>query len=196
MNPHFVFNSLASIQYYINENNFEISEKYLVKFSKLIRQFFELSKEEEITLETEIKLLENYLDIEKLRFKEKLEYHIKLDPYLNLQETKIPTMLLQPIVENAVNHGIFNKEKSGSIDLNFTNQGENEFTVQIVDNGVGFANSKKKLEGRISSSTVLQSRLEILNRSKQWVITFSNREAFPEAVDVGNISTFKIKKIL
>ena len=196
MNPHFVFNSLASIQYYINENNFEISEKYLVKFSKLIRQFFELSKEEEIPLETEIKLLENYLDIEKLRFKEKLEYHIKLDPYLNLQETKIPSMLLQPIVENAVNHGIFNKEKPGHINLNFTNIGENEFTVEIVDNGVGFANSKKKLEGKISSSTVLQNRLDILNRSKQWTITFSNHEAFPEALDVGNISTFKIKKTL
>lgn len=196
MNPHFVFNSLASIQYYINENNFEISEKYLVKFSKLIRQFFELSKVGEITLETEIQLLENYLDIEKLRFKEKLEYHIKLDPFLNLQESAIPTMLLQPIVENAVNHGIYNKEKKGQIDLHFKNTGKNEFLVEIIDNGVGFANSKKKMEGKISSSTVLQNRLEILNRSKQWEISFSNREAFPEAVDVGNISSFKIKKIL
>ncbi|NEN22156.1 hypothetical protein G3O08_01395 [Cryomorpha ignava] len=194
MNPHFVFNSLAAIQYYINENDFATSEKYLVKFSKLIRQFFELSRVEEITLETEIGLLQNYLDIEKLRFKEKLAYHIKLDPFLNMQETKIPSMLLQPIVENAVNHGIFNKGKSGHIDLNFTNIANNEFLVEIVDNGVGFANSKKKQSGRISSSTVLQNRLDILNRSKQWVITFSNREAYPDELDVGNISTFKIKK--
>lgn len=196
MNPHFVFNSLASIQYYINENDFEISEKYLVKFSKLIRQFFELSKEKEIPLETEINLLKNYLDIEKLRFKEKLEYHINLDPSLNLQQTTIPSMLLQPIVENAVNHGIFNKVKTGYIDLNFMNNGQNEFLVEIVDNGVGFANSKKKLDGKISSSTVLGNRLEILNRSNQWAITFSNCEAFPEELDVGNIATFKIKKML
>lgn len=195
MNPHFVFNSLASIQYYINENNFEISEKYLVKFSKLIRQFFELSNQEEVSLDTEIKLLENYLDIEQLRFKEKLEFHIKSDPFLNLQDTKIPTMMLQPIVENAVNHGIFDKEDSGRIDLNFTKTGNNEFMVEIIDNGVGFVNSKRKAEGRITSSSVLQNKLDILNRSKQWSISFSNRLAYPGATDVGNVSTFKIKKL-
>jgi len=196
MNPHFVFNSLAAIQYYINNNDFETSEKYLVKFSKLIRQFFELSKEGEIPLETEIKLLRNYLDIEKLRFKEKLNYQIKLDPALDLLQTTIPSMLLQPIVENAVNHGIFNKEKSGHIDLNFTKKGEKEFLVEIVDNGVGFTNSKKKVNGKINSSAVLQNRLEILNRSKQWKIQYSNAEVFPGKKDVGNIARFMIKKML
>ena len=72
----------------------------------------------------------------------------------------------------------------------------NEFLVEIVDNGIGFANSKKNMDGKINSSSVLQNRLEILNRSQQWVIIFSNREAFPKELDVGNISTFKIKKIL
>lgn len=196
MNPHFVFNSLAAIQYYINNNDFETSEKYLVKFSKLIRQFFELSKEGEIALDTEIKLLRNYLDIEKLRFKEKLEYQIKLDPALNIQETTIPSMLLQPIVENAVNHGIFNKEKNGRIDLNFFKHNEKEFVVEIMDNGVGFVNSKKKLNRKINSSAVLQNRLSVLNRSKQWEIQYSHAELFPERTDVGNIAIFKIKKML
>lgn len=196
MNPHFVFNSLAAIQYYINENDFETSEKYLVKFSKLIRQFFELSKEGEIPLETEIKLLKNYLDIEKLRFKEKLNYQVKIDPALDLQKTTIPSMLLQPIVENAVNHGIFNKEKNGRIDLNFSKKDEKEFLVEIVDNGVGFTNSKKKMNGKVNSSEVLKNRLAVLNRSKQWEIQYSNAEVFPEKTDMGNIATFKIKKIL
>src|SRR5690606_1720957 len=78
LNPHFVSNSLAAIQYYINNNDFDQSEKYLVKFSKLIRRYFELSKEEEISLEDEIALLKSYLEIEKLRFKEKLNYTIEV----------------------------------------------------------------------------------------------------------------------
>ncbi|MDP2688267.1 MAG: histidine kinase [Aequorivita sp.] len=195
MNPHFVFNSLAAIQYYINNNDFETSEKYLVKFSKLIRQFFELSKESEIPLETEIKLLKNYLDIEILRFKEKLDYKVKIDPALDLQKTTIPTMLLQPIVENAVNHGIFNKEKNGRINLNFTKKDEKEILVEILDNGVGFKNSKQKVNGKVSSSAVLKNRIEVLNSSKQWEIQYYNAEVFPEKTDVGNIATFKIKKI-
>ena len=78
MNPHFVFNSLSAIQYYINDNDTETSEVYLVKFSQLIRRFFELSKEKEITLKEEISLLKNYLEIEKLRFKEKLSFKINI----------------------------------------------------------------------------------------------------------------------
>lgn len=195
MNPHFVFNSLAAIQYYINNNDFETSEKYLVKFSKLIRQFFELSKESEIPLETEIKLLKNYLDIEKLRFKEKLGYQIHIDSTLNLPETTIPSMLLQPIVENAVNHGIFNKEKEGNINLYFRSIDEQEFMVEIMDDGVGFSNSRKKPNGKVNSSAVLENRIAVLNRSKQWEIQFFNAEVFPEKIDTGNITTFKIKKV-
>ena len=195
MNPHFVFNSLAAIQYYINNNDFETSEKYLVKFSKLIRQFFELSKESEIPLETEIKLLKNYLDIEKLRFKEKLDYQIHIDSTLNLPETTIPSMLLQPIVENAVNHGIFNKEKEGKINLYFRSIDEQEFMVEIMDDGVGFSNSRKKPNGKVNSSAVLENRIAVLNRSKQWEIQFFNAEVFPEKIDTGNITTFKIKKV-
>ncbi len=105
-------------------------------------------------------------------------------------------MLLQPIVENAVNHGIFNKEKNGRIDLNFSKKDEKEFLVEIVDNGVGFTNSKKKMNGKVNSSEVLKNRLAVLNRSKQWEIQYSNAEVFPEKTDMGNIATFKIKKIL
>lgn len=195
MNPHFVFNSLAAIQYYINNNDFETSEKYLVKFSKLIRQFFELSKESEIPLETEIKLLRNYLDIEKLRFKEKLSYDVNIDNNINLQQTAIPSMLLQPIVENAVNHGIFNKESNGHIDLNFIKTGQTAYKVEVVDNGTGFTQSKTKPNGKVNSSAVLQDRVAVLNRSGQWEIAYSNAQAYPEEAEVGNISIFKIKKL-
>ncbi|MEE9363837.1 MAG: histidine kinase [Cellulophaga sp.] len=195
MNPHFVFNSLAAIQYYINENDFKASEIYLVKFSKLIRQFFEFSKENETTLDVEIALLENYLDIEKLRFKEKLDYKITIDPNLNTKGTKIPTMLLQPIVENAVNHGIFNKMGNGLIIINFTYKTDSTFYAQIMDDGVGILNTEKKSSTRIKSSNVLKDRIHYLNQSEFWNIFYTAEEMHPKLDDKGNKSIFKITRI-
>ncbi|MBU2938770.1 histidine kinase [Lacinutrix sp. C3R15] len=194
MNPHFVFNSLSAIQYYIGENNFEASELYLVKFSKLIRQFFALSKENEITLATEVSLLKNYLEIEKLRFKEKLSFTIYVDPKLNVQNTKIPTMLLQPIVENAVNHGVFNKLENGLVTLNFLYIDAQTFKVEIIDDGVGFVNTKKRQNKDVKSSNVLKDRLHFLNYSEKWEITYSVEELHANKLDKGNRSVFLIKK--
>lgn len=195
MNPHFVFNSLSAIQYYINENDFENSERYLVKFSKLIRQFFEISKEEEIALEDEIQLLKSYLEIEKLRFRDKLNFEIDVDPNLDIKRHKIPSMLLQPIVENAVNHGIFNKEDSGVVNLKFFNIKSNKYRVEIIDDGVGVDKTKKKKNGKISSSIVLKDRIAILNDSQKWAINFTNEIAFSNANDKGNRAVFIIDRL-
>ena len=192
MNPHFVFNSLAAIQYYINNNDFEASETYLVKFSKLIRTFFELSKENEITIMDEVLLLKNYLDLEQLRFRDKFEYNINIDPNLNGKQSKIPAMLLQPIVENAVNHGIFNKVDRGNVTVDFKKVSNTELVVSIIDDGVGFVNTKKEGLRKIKSSNVLKDRLYYLNRSLYWKVAYTTKEAFPEENDKGNISTFTI----
>ncbi|MWW25655.1 sensor histidine kinase [Algibacter lectus] len=194
MNPHFVFNSLSAIQYYIGENNFEASETYLVKFSKLIRQFFELSKENEISLATEISVLNNYLEIEKLRFKEKLNFTINIDEKLDKESITIPTMLLQPIVENAVNHGVFNKMDNGLITLNFVNISPLAFKVEIIDDGVGFVNTKKRTHKEVKSSNVLKDRLHFLNSSEKWNISYSKEEMYPDREDKGNKSIFIIEK--
>ncbi|RBP27760.1 two component regulator with propeller domain [Oceanihabitans sediminis] len=194
MNPHFVFNSLSAIQYYIGENNFETSELYLVKFSKLIRQFFELSKENEISLATEVSLLKNYLEIEKLRFKEKLSFEIDVDPKLDVENTKIPTMLLQPIVENAVNHGIFNKMENGLLSLNFIYIDKQIFKVEIIDDGVGFVNTHNQQSKDVKSSSVLKDRLHFLNHTNRWEISYNTKEVFPNKADKGNKSVFIIKK--
>lgn len=193
MNPHFVFNSLSAIQYYIGENDFEASEMYLVKFSKLIRQFFELSKENEITLATEVSLLKNYLEIEKLRFKEKLSFKINVDNTLDTENIKIPTMLLQPIVENAVNHGVFNKLENGLVTLNFKPVNSKTFKVEIIDDGVGFANTKNRQSKNIKSSNVLKDRLHFLNYSQKWEISYTTQEFNSEIKDKGNKSIFIIK---
>ncbi|MCX7549872.1 histidine kinase [Xanthomarina sp. F2636L] len=194
MNPHFVFNSLSAIQYYIGENDFEKSELYLVKFSKLIRQFFELSKENEISLAIELSLLKNYLEIEKLRFKEKLDFTIHVDPNLDTKNTKIPTMLLQPIVENAVNHGIFNKLENGLVILNFIYIEQRTFKVEIIDDGVGFANTNNRQSDDVKSSNVLHDRLHFLNYSEKWEIDYKAEELSPNKADRGNKSVFIITK--
>ena len=194
MNPHFVFNSLAAIQFYINDNNFEASERYLVKFSKLIRQFFELSKENEISLKGEITLLRSYLEIEKLRFKEKLEFDIVIDEKLNIETTKIPTMLLQPIVENAVNHGVFNKLGNGRVIVSFSYEDAQTFVVSITDDGVGFTNTQPSHKGH-HSSNVIADRLKFLNQTGNWLITFENDVLNSEAKDKGNKAIFRIRQL-
>ncbi len=194
MNPHFVFNSLASIQYFINRKDLKRSDKYLVKFSKLIRRFFELSKEDEISLKQEIELLKNYLEVEKMRFDDKLDFTIEVDPNIDLENETIPTMLLQPIVENAVNHGIFNKDKPGKVMIKFEKSGDS-LIVKILDDGVGINHNKQRKNNKLKSSNILKDRIYFLNQSGEWKISYSVEEIFPENQDKGTVFTFQITKL-
>ena len=176
MNPHFVFNSLNAIQYYMTKNRLDLSEKYLIKFSRLIRMFFDSSGEQFITLEQEIQLLKSYLEIEKMRFEEDFEFHFIIDKSINL-DTKIPTMLLQPIVENAVNHGIFHLKAKGVIEITIKNAGiKNEFIIIIKDNGIGIKMAKEikanSIKKHVSKSTkIIIDRIALINQSLEWFIT-------------------------
>ena len=181
MNPHFVFNSLNAIQYFMNKNEIELSEKYLVKFSRLIRKFFDFSRNKFITLEQETSLLENYLEIEKMRFGEDFKYQFNIDPNLKIKEQKIPSMLLQPIVENSVNHGLFHNEGKGIITLSFKSNSTSKFTVEIKDNGVGLKKAKeikkKSIKTHTSKSTeIIKNRIKLLNQSHDWQVTYSISE--------------------
>lgn len=173
MNPHFVHNSLNAIQYYIQRNEVEKSENYLTKFSKLIRMFFEYSSSQTISLRHEIELLENYLYIEKLRFEDKISYSIQCDEALRLENPSIPSMILQPVVENAINHGIFHKKEGGNIVVSFLKLAKNSIQIIIDDDGIGYKKSKKMKSGflnsEIRSSKVLQERIHLLNKSGQYI---------------------------
>ncbi len=180
MNPHFVFNSLNAIQYYITKNDIEQSEKYLVKFSRLIRKFFDFSRNKFINLEQEISLLKNYLEIEKMRFGNTFNFQFNIDKNLNLSEEKIPSMLLQPIVENAVNHGLFHNEGNGLIKIDFLKK-EKQLIIKISDNGVGLKKAQEIKENSIKthiskSNSILKDRINLLNQSKEWHITYSINE--------------------
>ncbi len=177
MNPHFVHNSLNAIQYFIQRNEVELSENYLVKFSKLIRMFFEYSRKQNISIKEEINLLDNYLQIEKLRFEEKLNYAINVDKNIDIDEQMIPSMMLQPIVENAVNHGLFHKKENGFVKILINKIKENSFQVIVEDDGIGILksklmhnNSSKNYESK--STMVLEERLELLKQSNDWEIVY------------------------
>ena len=136
MNPHFIFNSLNSIANFITENNPVVAVQYLTKFSKLMRMILEYSQEEKITVEKEAELLQYYLSLEQLRFKNKFNFTINVDPSIE-DDVTIPPMLLQPQVENAILHGIAPKDGNGNINISFKMKDDDTLICQVEDDGVG-----------------------------------------------------------
>lgn len=167
MNPHFIFNSLNSIQHFILENDDFQANNYLTSFSSLIRRTLDNSKRNTITLQEEIEMLNLYLALEKLRFEEQFRFEIKQDPALDYHEIMIPPMLIQPLVENAIRHGLTPLESEGFLTIEFR-RNDPVYRCVIEDNGIG-REASKRLNGNNNhhKSTGLQNvqeRIELLNR--------------------------------
>ncbi|MFN3852251.1 MAG: histidine kinase [Spirosomataceae bacterium] len=137
MNPHFVFNALSSIQSFILNKDFLTANDYLTNFSKLIRAFLESSRDKYISIQEEVLLIERYIKLEKVRFRDKFDFEIIQSENVN-PSIEIPSMLIQPFVENAINHGLLYKESKGNLIVSF-DQEENQLLCVIDDNGVGRA---------------------------------------------------------
>lgn len=136
MNPHFTFNVLNSIQYYIAKRDSESAQIYITKFSRLIRMILDQSRTEFISLAEEIRMLTLYIELEELRFEKKFSYSINTDPKLNTSSIFIPGMLIQPFVENSIRHGIRFKKGDAQVDINFT-ASDSLLICTITDNGIG-----------------------------------------------------------
>ena len=167
MNPHFIANSLAAIQGNIYKQDKEKSVTYLSKFAKLMRFILESSREKEVLLEKEILSLTNYLDLQKLLLEEKLTYEINVAPDLDIEDYKIPPMLIQPFVENAIVHGVELKTQPGKVSLSFNKTGES-LQVIIEDDGLGRARVNEIYEKRKSShmsfsTNITNERIEQMN---------------------------------
>ncbi|TMI74853.1 MAG: tetratricopeptide repeat protein [Bacteroidetes bacterium] len=168
MNPHFIFNSLNSINQFIANNNELEANRYLTKFSTLMRRVMENSKEDFVLFSQEIDLLRNYLELEKSRFDDKFDFSIEIDdPLFADERLYIPTMLVQPHLENAIWHGLRYIADKGFLKLSFTRTGPG-VEIVIEDNGIGIAASKdsktanqKKHSGRGITNTM--ERISILN---------------------------------
>jgi LytS/YehU family sensor histidine kinase len=136
MNPHFVYNCLNSIQSYIFQNDTDRSVVYLAKFAKLMRKILESSQNEYMSIHDETELLTLYLELESMRFKGKFDYSIRVDDKIDPYDYKIPTLLVQPFVENSLWHGIQNKPGKGHIDIEFRLDKDLLF-CSIEDDGIG-----------------------------------------------------------
>lgn len=166
MNPHFVFNVMNSIQHYINTKDTTSANKILTGFAKLIRKNLDICTRSYITLAEEIDYLELYLSLEKKRFGQMLQYHIRINDKIDREETMVPSMILQPYIENAIWHGIMPKEEGGKIDIRIDFYGDHYLLIKIIDDGVGIDNSlKDKHHPHQSKGMSLTSeRINLLNQ--------------------------------
>jgi ligand-binding sensor domain-containing protein len=171
MNPHFMFNTINSIQELVLGNDDRTARIYFADFAKMMRMILENSTQKLITLEKEIDFLNLYLSFEKVRFKDKFELRLIVDERLETSLLKLPSMLIQPFIENAINHGLLHKESNGKLEVKFEQiDFENEVFLKctIEDNGIGREaamklNKWRKKQHHSISTTVNSERIELLN---------------------------------
>lgn len=167
MNPHFLFNALNAIQNFIYKNDKQQANFFLGKFSTLMRNILQMSSLEEVSLEDEIKALENYLDLEKMRFGAKLNYSVYVHKDIETSELNIPPMIIQPFLENAMKHGFMHKESPCKLELRFFLD-EPYLIVEIEDDGIGRKRAeeikkREKIQHKSYSSKATTKRLDLLN---------------------------------
>lgn len=136
MNPHFIFNTLTAIQKYIYDKSSLLASDYLGRFARLMRFILDSSAAEQISVEAETEFLTNYLELQKLRFNDKIRYGIEIDPEIEPDSMVIPPMLIQPFIENAIEHGIKPLGKGGKLDIRMELQ-DDYIIAMVEDNGIG-----------------------------------------------------------
>lgn len=169
MNRHFIFNALNSIQYYINTQDRLSANKYLSSFAKLIRKNLESSgnKNNVIPLKEELDRVDLYLELENMRFQDKIKYSIKVAPGVNTEEIMLPPMFFQPFIENSIWHGILPKD-GGEVKINITKEGNKKVRINIEDDGVGISTSQanKNTKSHNSRGVILtKRRIQLLEKA-------------------------------
>ena len=180
MNPHFIFNCLNTIKYFVSTKDDKSANKYLNKFSKLMRMFLEHSKSNTITLQEEIDLLTIYIELENLRFNDNFDFKLVIHDDLNTNDIKIPSMLFQPFVENAINHGLLNLSRKGALTIELYIK--NNTLVGIVDDdGIGREKAREMKNKR--SVSHISRGLEITNERIQVINAVKNMNIYIETID-------------
>jgi hypothetical protein len=169
INPHFIFNCLNAVKSLVLQNQNDAASAYVTKFSRLVRLVLENSRSEWITLEQELETLTLYLDIEQMRFNNRFQYWINLENDVDTEGVKLPPMLIQPYVENAIWHGLMHKEGDGNVTISILEKSNNQLTINILDDGIG---RKKAMELKSKTATQRKSfgmeisadRIHIINQ--------------------------------
>jgi PAS domain S-box-containing protein len=195
MNPHFIFNVLSSIQFFITRNDRLNAINYLTSFSKLMRNVLTRSVADAVSLKEELDLLQDYVKLEKLRFEEKFDFFFEYDETLNLEAICIPTLLVQPYVENAILHGLYNKHGHGNLYIRIKTL-THYVIFEVEDDGVG-RDAASKLEGlakhgKTSMGTkITEDRLRLINGDSEMAVTYT--DLFDNDIPSGTLVRIRIK---
>jgi len=171
MNPHFLFNSINSIQSYILDNDVDEALTYLSSFSKIIRMTLEFVDRKFVSLSDVLDYLQHYVSLENMRFDDLFNYVVEIDNEIDLETTEIPPMLLQTLIENSIKHGIRNLKHKGTIKLKIVKIDNESYKCIIEDNGVGRIksaqiNKKQNIKKESLGLKIITERLDILNNGK------------------------------
>jgi len=187
MNPHFLFNSLNSIKLYIINNEQKNAVHYLNKFSKLVRKILESSSMREIPLAEELETVELYMNIENIRFSNEIDFQIRLDNTIDPHTIKIPSLILQPFLENALWHGLSSKVGDKKIDLHISKEGDDFIHIAIADNGIG-----REAAEKIKRNKVLKRKSVGIEITKERLANFS--KDFQNSFDVEIVDLYDSNK--
>ena len=169
MNPHFIFNALNSIKLYIINNEQKNAVYYLNKFSKLIRNILDVSKIKEVALKEELNTMDLYMSIENIRFNNEINYIVDVDKKVNTDTIKVPPLILQPFLENAIWHGLSSKKGVKKINLLVRKISSSLLEVTIEDNGIG-----RYAAGAIKKEKSLKRKSIGIDLTKERLKTFAN----------------------
>ncbi|NNC70932.1 MAG: histidine kinase [Flavobacteriaceae bacterium] len=187
MNPHFIFNALNSIKLYIINNEQKNAVHYLNKFSKLIRKILDASSVKEISLAEELETMDLYMSIENIRFSNEIEHEIHVDPSIKIDTIKVPPLVLQPFIENAIWHGLSSKKGDKKVNISVKQTASEFIEISIEDNGIGrkeSANIKANKVINRKSVGIDLTRERLANFVKNFQNTFSLK--YKDLVDAGN----------
>lgn len=196
MNPHFIFNCLNSIQQFVLQNDRANANKYLADFALLMRQTLDNSKDGTISLQREIEYLNNYLSFEHMRHEDKFSYNIQCDPSINPYTVEIPSMIIQPFVENAIKHGLCNREGNGGVlNIRFYTKDDALF-CDVEDNGIGIKEATRLKEGNFITHKsrgleLTRQRLALASKTQSNDYTISIIDRSANGDSTGTIVTIK-----
>jgi sensor histidine kinase YesM len=189
MNPHFIFNALNSIKSYLIVNDQKNAVFYLNQFSKLVRHILESLREDYITLKEELDIIKIYMNLENMRFGYSIDFQLTIDPEIDTEEIRIPTLILQPFIENALVHGLLPKSGERTLVVDVYKKHE-DVIITIVDNGIGReASNRSKSEKVIVKKSIglriINERLNLYNKKHDYLMKYDIEDLKREEVASG-----------
>lgn len=173
LNPHFIFNAMNSINQFIVNKGIDKASSFLIKFSGLMRDILQNSEKDLISLSEELRIMEDYIAIESLRLKYNIIFLLDIDESIDPENTLVPTMFIQPFIENSIEHGISKKQTQGVLKVNILKTNTQELKCTIEDNGIGMGNKKNIENHKSMGIKIIRERMEYINQLTKKKLSFN-----------------------